>query len=81
MGVEISEHRLEVMRASAAVWESPHGGAVRPMRGLIHRLEAVDDAGTLRGAPVDFSAVGVEPRFCCFSFGQAPMRFFGGNGV
>ena len=83
MGVEISEHRLEVMLRQLRHCV----GEVRMEEELVRlsharpdprRLEAVDVMLELSGgAPVDFSAVGVEPPFLLrFSFGQAPMRFF-----
>lgn len=83
MGVEISEHRLEVMLRQLRHCV----GEVRMEEELVRlsharpdprRLEAVDVMLELSGGvPVDFSAVGVEPPFLLrFSFGQAPMRFF-----
>ena len=78
MGVEISEHRLEVMLRQLRHCV----GEVRMEEELVRlsharpdprRLEAVDVMLELSGgAPVDFSAVGVEPPFLLrFSVGQS----------
>ena len=77
MGVEISEHRLEVMLRQLRHCV----GEVRMEEELVRlsharpdprRLEAVDVMLELSGgAPVEFSAVGVEPPFLLrFSFGD-----------